>query len=352
MREVSFRSRIGIVLGAVLALCWLASGKVGFAFADDPAPAERRRLDDACYGGDSWRPRQTESSGPEAVRLRGLKSWESFRDCPFCPEMKVIPSGEFDLGALPRPDGKKSDEEPRHRVKVHSFAISKYELEWPAFERFASDTGRKPEASCRVLGEGNAAMEGWTGLTWSLPGYVQRVNHPVVCVNWHDAKAYVEWLSAQTGKRYRLLSEAEWEYAARGTLTRSDYWPSDGKYPACSFGNFADTTTHDGIAWKEHFKCTDFWWLPAPVGSYRPNQYGVYDMLGNLWEWVEDCANPGYETAPGDGRPQTCGQCEQRMLRGASWGTRPVNVRFGNRARAVADHRSVNIGIRIARDLE
>lgn len=308
-------------------------------------------LDESCYGGEAWRAKTSLSSESEAQRIRDLKSWESFRDCPLCPEMKVIPAGEFEMGVSPT-DGVKSDETPRHRVAISSFAISKYEVEWIEFERFVKATKRPTEASCQVLGEGNVEMEAWTGLTWSLPGYVQRPDHPAVCVTWDDAQAYAGWLSVQTGKRYRLLSEAEWEYAARGKLTGSDYWRDQNKVAACSYGNFADLTTHDNLSWKESFQCSDRWWLPAPVGTYRPNLYGVYDMLGNLWEWVEDCHNRGYETASGDGRPRTCGECERRIIRGASWSTKLSGVRFGNRARAPTSHRSVNVGIRIARDLE
>jgi formylglycine-generating enzyme required for sulfatase activity len=325
-----------------------ASGSSGAAESQGGPPL----LDESCYGGEAWRPNARLSNDDEARRIRGLRTWESFRDCPLCPEMKVIPAGEFEMGVPPRTDGVKSDESPRHRVAIRSFAISKYEVQWVEFERFVKATKRSTEASCQVLGEGNVEMEAWTGLTWSLPGYVQRPDHPAVCVNWNDARAYVEWLSAQTGKRYRLLSEAEWEYAARGNLTEPDYWRGDDRLPACSYGNFADQTSHDSLVWKSNFPCSDRWWLPSPVGIYRPNLFGVYDMLGNLWEWVEDCHNRGYDTASGDGRPRTCGDCERRIIRGASWSTKPSSVRLGNRARAETSHRSVNVGIRVARDLE
>jgi formylglycine-generating enzyme required for sulfatase activity len=319
---------------------------------DGSAQGGQRVLDEACYGGEAWRPKTKESTDSEARRIRELKTWESFRDCPLCPEMKVIPPGEFEMGGPPRADGVKSDEAPRHHVAIRSFAISKYEVAWVEFERFVKATKRSTDGSCKVLGEGNAEMAEWTGLTWSLPGYVQRPDHPAVCVTWDDARAYADWLSAQTGKSYRLLSEAEWEYAARGRLTGSNYWQGQDRLGPCSHGNFADQTTHDNLVWKSSFQCSDRWWLPSPVGIYRPNRFGVYDMLGNLWEWVEDCHNPGYDTASGDGRPRTCGECERRIIRGASWSTKPANVRFGNRARAATSHRSVNVGIRIARDLE
>lgn len=309
-------------------------------------------LDESCFGGEAWRPKSSRSDDAEARRIRDLKTWESFRDCPLCPEMKVIPAGEFEMGAPPRGDGVKSDEAPRHRVTIRSFAISRYEVTWVEFERFVKTTKRSTDASCKVLGEGNAEMEEWTGLTWSLPGYVQRPDHPAVCVTWDDAQAYAAWLSAQTGKSYRLASESEWEYAARGNLSEPDYWRGQDRMTACSYGNFADQTSHDNLVWKSSFPCSDRWWLPAPVGTYRPNRFGVYDMLGNLWEWVEDCHNPGYETASGDGRPRTCGECGRRIIRGASWSTKASGARFGNRARAAIDHRSVNVGIRIARDLE
>lgn len=369
MRGFPYPSLIGVVgqgLASVLALALLvaearaeaanAAVVAPSAATGSPRPPEAKgglgSLDESCYGGEAWRQKTNESTDSEARRIRDLKTWESFRDCPLCPEMKVIPGGEFEMGAVPRADAGKSDEAPRHRVTIRSFAISKYEVEWIEFERFVKATKRSMDGSCKVLGEGNVEMEEWKGLTWKLPGYVQRPDHPAVCVTWDDAQAYAGWLSAQTGKRYRLLSEAEWEYAARGKLTGSDYWREQDRLAACSYGNFADQTTHDNLSWKESFQCSDRWWLPSPVGIYRPNMFGVYDMLGNLWEWVEDCHNPGYETASGDGRPRTCGECGRRIIRGASWSTKPSGVRFGNRARAATNHRSVNVGIRVARDLE
>lgn len=330
----------------------LANGPVEASREDLARRAQRVLDDEACYGGDAWRPRSADSADSEAVRIRGLKSWESFRDCPGCPEMKVIPGGEFEMGSPPRADGRKSDEEPLHRVAIRSFAVARYELEWSSFERFVNATQRNAGESCRALNEGNANWGAWTNLSWAVPGYAQAPNHPAVCVSWEDAQDYVRWLSAQTGKRYRLLSEAEWEYAARAQSTAQVYWSDRGRDTACIYGNVADQTTSGDFAWVERFSCTDGWWLPAPVGLYRPNAFGLYDMLGNVWEWVEDCFNPDYELAAGDGRPRTCGQCERRIMRGASWGTRPSGVRFGNRARAPIDRRSVTIGFRVARDLE
>lgn len=330
----------------------LAGGPVEVSREDLARRAKRVLEDEACYGGDAWRPRPADSADPEAMRIRGLKSWESFRDCSGCPEMKVIPAGEFEMGSAPRADGRKSDEEPRHLVAIRSFAVARYELEWSSFERFVKATKRSAGESCLALNEGNANWDAWTDLSWAVPGYAQAPNHPAVCVSWQDAQDYVRWLSSQTGKRYRLLSEAEWEYAARAQHTGQVYWSDRGRDTACIFGNVADQTTSGESAWVERFSCTDGWWLPAPVGTYRPNAFGLYDMLGNVWEWVEDCSSPDYESASGDGRPRTCGQCERRIMRGASWGTRPSAVRFGNRARAPIDRRSVTIGFRVARDLE
>lgn len=345
-------SRRGLKVANRIGPLALATSPQAVSRQDLERRAQRVLDDESCYGGEAWRPKPAGSTDPEAQRIRGLRSWESFRDCPACPEMKVIPAGEFEMGTAPRGDGRKSDEEPLHHVAIRSFAVAKYELEWSSFERFVKATQRTSGDSCRALSEGNGNWDVWTGLTWEIPGYVQEPNHPAVCVSWEDAQDYVRWLSAQTGKRYRLLSEAEWEYAARANVVGQVYWTDRGSNNACVYGNVADQTSSDEFNWVERFSCSDRWWLPAPVGNYRPNAFGLYDMLGNVWEWVEDCANPDYELASADGRPRTCGQCERRMMRGASWGTRPSGVRFGNRARAPIDRRSVTIGFRVARDLE
>lgn len=307
---------------------------------------------DSCLGGEAWRRRPlARESSQEDAKIRALKSWQGFRDCPDCPDMLVLPAGRFVMGSR----GLKVDEEPPHWVSVPSFAVGKYEVTVAEFERFAKHTRRPRAQGCRAWAEGNGKWEIEGDIDWSEPGYASTPNHPVVCVSWLDATDYAKWLSEVTGKRYRLLSEAEWEFAARGSQDETDreqtYWGGEEKQ-ACRHGNFADATTLGEFSWPEKMSCADGAWFASPVGQYRPNRFGLYDMLGNVWEWTEDCSTPNYREGASDGRPYTCGQCDRRITRGGSWASKPADIRFGNRARALFDRRSATVGFRVARDLE
>jgi formylglycine-generating enzyme required for sulfatase activity len=155
----------------------------------------------------------------------------------------------------------------------------------------------------------------------------------VVCVSWENAKAYVAWLSQETGQPYRLLSEAEWEYACRAGTTTRYWWGDDPPTPEqANFGRNVRGTTE--------------------VGTYPANPWGLHDMHGNVWDWVEDCWNESYQGAPSDGSAWMSGDCSRRVLRGGSWtyGGRAV-LRSAFRGRSFADFRSFNRGFRVARTL-
>jgi formylglycine-generating enzyme len=317
-----------------------------------PFEATTPPVNEECLGGEAWRRRAVPKEvSQEDTKIRELKSWQDFRDCPDCPEMLVLPAGRFVMGSR----GLGADEEPAHRVSLPSFAVGKYEVTVAEFERFAKDTRHQPPDTCRAWAEGNGKWELEGKIEWSEPGYPQTARHPVTCISWIEAVDYAKWLSSVTGKRYRLLSEAEWEYAARGSRDETDrdqtYWGAE-ENQACRHGNFADTTTLGEFSWPQRMNCADGAWFASQVGQYRPNRFGLYDMLGNVWEWTEDCSTPNYSEGSPDGRPHTCGQCDRRVIRGGSWASKPADIRFGNRARASIDHRSVTIGFRIARDLE
>jgi formylglycine-generating enzyme required for sulfatase activity len=184
---------------------------------------------------------------------------------------------------------------------------------------------------------------GWSDKNnWRDPGYPQEGSHPVVCVSPADAKAYVEWLSARTGKRYRLPSEAEWEYAARGNTVTGRYWGWENA-DACQFENTGD------VSGEGDFPCTDGFAFTAPVGIRKPNPFGLYDMLGNVAEWVEDCASKNYEGAPIDGSARTVVGCEVHTLRSASWGAVPWAVRSAHRGTG-GTSKYAPVGFRVARD--
>ena len=289
--------------------------------ADDAAFARAKELDTrAGYEGYLARGGRHE---PEARRrlaaLAKLKAaGEVFRDCAGCPELVVVPSGSFMMGSPGHEGGRDGDEGPRHRVAIgEAFAVGVYEVtfgEWDA---------------CR--GEGgcshNPGDRGWG-----------RGSRPVVGVSWEDAKEYVRWLSRKTGEGYRLLSESEWEYAARGGST-TRYWWGD------AVGRGRANCDGCGSRWDDE--------STAPVGSFSPNGYGLHDVHGNVWERVEDCWHGSYVGAPGDGSAWTTGgKCGLRVRRGGSWYDYPRYVRSANRYRLDSGSRRNHVGFRVARTLD
>lgn len=244
-----------------------------------------------------------------------LRPGTSFRDCDMCPEMVAIAAGSFLMGSP-------SLEGPQHQVTIsRSFAAGKYEVtfdEWDACVR---------EAGCSH----NPNDSGWG-----------RGRRPVIGVSWDDAKQYVAWLSRKTGKTYRLLTEAEWEYVARaGTTTAFSFGNSISPQQA----NYDGSVSYSGgPTGTKHGKT-------VPVGSYAPNAFGLHDLHGNVWEWVEDCWNSSYAGAPSDGSAWTTGSCTQRVLRGGSWFSNGRNLRSAFRGNdgVVATNRSYTFGLRVAR---
>ena len=240
-----------------------------------------------------------------------------FRDCPHCPEVVVVPSGDFMMGS-PRSDGdRQDDEEPQHRVTIGStFAVGVYEVtfaEWDACVSRRGCGGYRPDD------------EGWG-----------RSRRPVVNVSWNDAQSYVAWLSRETGESYRLLSESEWEYVARaGTETR--YWWGD------DIGRNRANCESCGSGWDEE--------STAPKGSFAANGFGLHDVHGNVWEWVQDCRNESYDGAPDDGSSWDNGDCSERVLRGGSWDDHPVDLRAAARYADVTGNRDDYAGFRVARTL-
>ena len=269
----------------------------------------------------------------------------TFRDCPGCPEMVVVPAGRFEMGSPSGESGRYDDEGPVHEVAIaRPFAVGVYEVTRGEFARFVSATGRSTGNSCYVYEGGEWAER--SGRHWKSPGFRQADAHPVVCVNWDDAQAYVRWLSGRTGQKYRLLSEAEWEYVARAGTTTARYW-GEGESGQCRYANGADAST--GFNWRTG--CNDGHARTAPVGSYEANGYKLHDVLGNVWERVEDCWNESYRGAPRDGSAWTSGDCGERVLRGGSWIYPPWYLRSALRLRYSTDNRNNLAGFRIARTL-
>ena len=276
-----------------------------------------------------------------------------FRDCPTCPELVMVPGGEFLMGSDRRDDESGDDERPRHRVTVGGFALGVHEVTRDEYAAFVAATGRGSGDGCAVFNDDGDRWEARREASWLSPGYPQAGDHPVVCVNWADAQAYVEWLSEETREEYRLPSESEWEYAARAGTTTRRHWgddPDDG----CAYANGADQTAKrrfDG--WTGAVDCTDGVVWMSPVGAYGANLFGLHDMLGNVSEWVEDCWHDDYADAPRDGSAWTRGgDCGRRVLRGGSWDQDPRYVRSASREWFVAEYRHASNGFRVARTLD
>ena len=172
----------------------------------------------------------------------------------------------------------------------------------------------------------------------------------MVCVSWDDAKAYVRWLSGKTRHEYRLLSEAEWEYVARAGTTTARYW-GESKSGQCRYANGADRQAKRRKPTRTTVYCDDVYYQTSPVGTYEANGFGLHDVLGNVWEWTEDCWNESYEGAPSDGSAWESGNCDRRVLRGGSWNSKPRILRSANRNWVATGSRNDSDGFRVARTL-
>jgi formylglycine-generating enzyme required for sulfatase activity len=288
------------------------------------------------------------TSGGEAPPRAG----QAFRDCADCPQMVVVPPGGFVMGAPAGEPVGDPDERPQRAVTIaKAFALGRMELTRGEFARFVAATGHQAARNCSV----------WTGQRtervadkdWRDPNFVQTDAHPVTCVSWLDAKAYVAWLSAQTGKTYRLATEAEWEYAARAGAT-GRYSFGENSAELCAHGNIADIDAREagGAPQWTYAECRDgFALTTAPVGSFRANAFGLHDMHGNVWEWVEDCHHPDYAGAPVDGSARVSEGCATRVDRGGGFFNNRGTNRAAERALYPPANNSVNIGLRVARDL-
>jgi len=224
----------------------------------------------------------------------------SFRDCIDCPEMEVLPAGNFQMGETGRRNAM-----PAHTVTLPAFAIGKHEVtqgEWKA-----------------VMGDNPSKIAACSDTC------------PVENISWHDAQEYVKRLSARTGKRYRLPTEAEWEYACR----------AGGEHDYCGGGEA------DKLAWSG-----DQYGGIHPVGQKQSNAWGLYDMSGNVWEWVQDCMHPDYKGAPVDGAAWEAPDCKSRVLRGGSWLSGPQYSRAALRFGFTPNFRAGDFGFRVARNLE
>ncbi|HEY1719931.1 MAG TPA: formylglycine-generating enzyme family protein [Magnetospirillaceae bacterium] len=267
----------------------------------------------------------------------------TFKDCADCPTMVAIPAGHFIMGSPTNEPGRFDTEGPRHPVNLRAFALSQSDVTDEQFLAFLRTTGYQPEPCDKRL-----------GLTWDVPNYgrayppspTEAPHLPAVCLSWYDAQAYIKWLNAQVNAAhpgegtYRLPSEAEWEYAARGGTNTVRWWGD-------TIGKNNANCNGCGSKWDND--------LLAPAGSFGPNPFGLYDMLGNAWQWVEDCWNDSYVHAPGDGSAWQTGDCTKRVWRGGSWDNLPSFVRSAARNRGDAHNNDFDYasyaGFRVAKSL-
>ena len=306
----------------------------------------------------------------------------SFRDCSDgCPEMVVVPQGTFTMGAPAGeespdlPDRLRGHSVPQHVVTIgYKLAIAKYDVTRDEYAQFVAETNRPDPDNCIVADPSagfiakpgkcqpdpdscitvNAAGTGFivANSNWRSPGFPQTGRDPVVCVSWDDAQAYVAWLSTKTGHVYRLPTEAEWEYAARAGTTTMRYG-SDDPVEICRYTNVGDmdfSKQFQNVS-DSNLACRDGYAFTSPVDSFPPNPFGLYDMLGNVMDWTEDCWHDNYNGAPTDGTAWRSGSCRGHVVHGGSWDASLSVVRSAARRAILTSWRITSFGFRVARTL-
>jgi len=287
----------------------------------------------------------TASISPPSPAATPPPAGTMLRDCPTCPQMTVLPTGSFQQGADDSPTATRF-EKPRHAVAIaYTLAMANRDVTVGDFREFVAATQRDMQG-CDVY---DGQWRHKNKASWAEPGFEQSDAHPVTCTSWNDAVAYAKWLSAKTGHRYRLPSASEWEYAARAGATAALPWGSNPS-AACDNANVADQSAARRYPGWDVFTCDDGYVNTAPVSTYKPNAFGLDDMLGNVFQWTLDCWRADYTGAPNDGAPRQDGDCTQRELRGGSWFSEPDYVRPAYRNHFAADYRTSSVGFRLVRE--
>ncbi|WP_346840054.1 formylglycine-generating enzyme family protein [Microbulbifer sp. SAOS-129_SWC] len=278
--------------------------------------------------------------------------------------MVVLPGGTFEQGSPDSEPRHQDREGPVHKVHLQTFALGRFEVTVAQFRTFVEQTGYLTDAERDVPAFGQAApgcfshqqagkpSAGWVaGRSWRDPGFAQADTHPVVCVSWNDASAYVAWLRDQTGLNYRLPTESEFEYAQRAGKRTPYAWPDDSEL--CVRANHGDKSLRSVLPdlKSETTSCNDGHAFSAPVGNYEPNAFGLHDIVGNVSEWTEDCWHETYQDAPSDGRSWEASakaECRGRVLRGGDFMSPTAQLRSANRTWIPESFRTYHVGFRVA----
>jgi formylglycine-generating enzyme required for sulfatase activity len=276
----------------------------------------------------------------------------AFKDCVECPEMVALAAGEFMMGSPASESGHEDVEGPPRRVRItNRFAVGKFEVTVDQFSSFVTETGMAVSELCRELVGVDHSNPTWDleEASFRHPGFTIVGSQPAVCVSWLEAQGYATWLQRRTGRPYRLATEAEWEYAARAG-TQTSYSFGDDETMLCAYAKFADLGSR--YAWRDACRSDMVAYGPAPVGSLKPNPWGLFDMHGNAWEWVQDCWTPNASETPTDGSAFTRPNgCEEGVIRGGSFASGSRRVRSAMRAPSPVAAHNYNTGFRVALSL-
>lgn len=293
----------------------------------------------------------------------GANSPQVVQDCASCPRMIVIPAGTYSVGSPNDEPGRYPNEPSMEPVAVARFAVAEAEITRGQFAEFVSDTNHDMSGGCYTPGKLDDLLSDLDPeANWRSPGFEQTDEHPVVCVSWNDASAFADWLSRRTGQNYQLPNELSWEVAARGGTVTPYFW---GKAvgSGCGEMNGGDLSLSEKWPeWAERteltrqsiepnaviIQCRDGFAFTSPHRSFRPNAFGLFDMTGNVWEWVLDCGDE--QKIVESSRGATAGlECQRRRTRGGSWNDWPVDLRSSVRKRLEPSYRRNDTGFRLVR---
>ena len=318
--------------------------ELAFVIASQPS-------DDECNLGVM---RRVDENGADRILPSNYRARTALKDCENCPELVVVPEGSFLMGSPPYEEGRGHDngEGPQRRVTIRRpFAVGRFAITVDEFKEFVDATGHRTGDFCAAGNDFVARSAGsFEAPPGFAPGFVQAGEHPVVCVSWLDAKAFVAWLSKKTKRNYRLLTEAEREYVTRAGTSTAYWWgegitPSQAHYDVAPASPQTSKRTSAGISASSKGGT-------APVAHYQPNEWGLFQVHGNVAEWVEDCWTPTIASASSSPAPVVLTNCKDHVLRGGAWSYPRTALRAAFREHAPADGRYNHVGFRVARDLD